>query len=154
MHLTQNILFQGCCIRSDWTCLWWGKNTKKALRLLEDGRNECELETTPPAYSVMKEESLALMSVQGNAAATRGPGHYCSCRYWRLPLQQSCNPHYSNRVNYGYARHSNWRGKKVAGAGESLWFRIYALMNICGAVAADLGGDSYKGREGKSFYGE
>lgn len=97
-------------------------------------------------HTLIKEKSLPLPRIK------RGPVHYCSCSYWRLPLQQWCNPITATEWIKDMPCIQIDRAKGAWCQWIALILYL-SLMNICGTMAANLSRDSIKGG-GKSFYGE
>lgn len=105
-----------------------------------------------------REKSLPLMQAQGHAGDKRGPVHYCSCSYWRLPLQQWCNPIIAAEwiTDMPCIQIDRARG------GWCRWIALIlylCLMNMCRHLVANLSwrlkNEGWGGRGGgKSFYGE
>lgn len=126
---------------------------KEDSELVKGGLNEHEVKSAQPRYTIStlwwEREIITIDVGTGHAEDKRGPVHYCSCSYWRLPLQQWCNPIIAAEwiTDMPCIQIDRARGSRCRWIALILYL---CLMNKCRSLAANPDGGSETRREGAS----
>ena len=112
----------------------------KDLQLVKGTLNECEVNSKASIqyfHTLMRNKIITIDVGAGQAEDKRDPVHYWSFSYWRLPLQQRCNPIMASEWITDMPCIQIDRAK--GGWCQQIALILYlCLMNICGTMAANL----------------